>query len=194
LIRPGVSRLREEIEAAAARPVGMVTGESESLPDCNVLIGTEAVLHRAGHADVVAFLDLDAELLAPRYRAAEQAMALLARAARLVGGRGGGGRLLVQTFLPRHEVLQAVLHADPSRVSKVELSRRELLGLPPFAALAAISGTGAADYAAATGLEASSTGDRVLLRAATWDELGAALARTPRPKGSRLRVEVDPPR
>ena len=38
-------------------------------------------------ADVVAFLDLDAELLAPRYRAAEQAMTLLVRAARLVGGR-----------------------------------------------------------------------------------------------------------
>ena len=65
LIRPGVSRLREEIEAAAGRPVGVVTGDSDSLPDCDVLIGTEAVLHRAGRADVVAFLDLDAELLAP---------------------------------------------------------------------------------------------------------------------------------
>ena len=94
-------------------------------------------------ADVVAFLDLDAELLAPRYRAAEQAMALLARAARLVGAASGGGRLLVQTFLPRHEVLQAVLHADPSRLAKVESARRELLGLPPFAALAAIAGAGA---------------------------------------------------
>ena len=39
-------------------------------------------------ADVVAFLDFDAELLAPRYRAAEQAMALLASGARLVGARG----------------------------------------------------------------------------------------------------------
>jgi primosomal protein N' (replication factor Y) (superfamily II helicase) len=194
LIRPGVGRLREEIEAAAARPVGMVTGDTESLPTCDVLIGTEAVLHRAGRADVVAFLDLDAELLAPRYRAGEQAMTLLARAARLVGGRHGGGRLLVQTFLPRHEVLQAVLHADPSRVAKVELARRELLGLPPFAALAAVTGTGASEFAAATGLEASSSGDVVLLRAATWDQLGRAIAATPRPKGSRLRIEVDPPR
>ena len=194
LIRLGVARLREEIEAAAARPVGMVTGDSESLPDCDVLVGTEAVLHRAGRADVVAFVDLDAELLAPRYRAAEQAMALLARAARLVGGRSGGGRLLVQTFLPRHEVLQAVLHADPSRVSKVELARRELLGLPPFAALAAVSGAGAVEFAAATGLESSADGEVVLLRAPTWDQLGAAIAATPRPKGSRLRIEVDPPR
>jgi primosomal protein N' (replication factor Y) len=194
LLRPGVSRMREEIEAAAGRPVGVVTGDSESLPACDVLIGTEAVLHRARHADVVAFLDLDAELLAPRYRAGEQAMALLARAARLVGGRAGGGRLLVQTFLPRHEVLQAVLLADPSRAAKVELNRRELLGLPPFAALAAVSGTGAEEFAAVTGLEASSMGDVVLLRAPTWDQLGAALSATPRPKGSRLRIEVDPAR
>ena len=194
LIRLGVGRLREEIEAAAGRPVGVVTGESEELPDCDVLVGTEAVLHRAGHADVVAFLDLDAELLAPRYRAAEQAMTLLVRAARLVGGRAGGGRLVVQTFLPRHEVLQAVLHADPSRLAKVETERRQLLGLPPFSALAAVSGAGAIDFASASGLESSADGDVVLLRADSWDRLGRALESTPRPKGSRLRIAVDPPR
>jgi len=194
LIRLGVGRLREEIEAAAGRPVGVVTGESEELPDCDVLVGTEAVLHRAGHADVVAFLDLDAELLAPRYRAAEQAMTLLVRAARLVRGRAGGGRLVVQTFLPRHEVLQAVLLADPSRLAKVETERRQLLGLPPFSALAAVSGAGAIDFASASGLESSADGDVVLVRADSWDRLGRALESTPRPKGSRLRIAVDPPR
>ena len=43
---------------------------------------------------LAAFLDFDQELLAPRYRAAEQALGLLARAARRVGPRAGGGRLL----------------------------------------------------------------------------------------------------
>lgn len=194
VLRPGVSRLREEIEAAAARPVEMITGATEVAHDADVLVGTEAVLHRARRADVVAFLDLDAELLAPRYRAGEQAMALLARAARLVGGRRGSGRVLVQTFLPRHEVLQAVLYADPSRAAKVELQRRELLGLPPFAALAAVSGPGSDEFAAATGLEAALAGDTLLLRAESWDVLGKALSATPRPKGSRIRVEVDPAR
>jgi hypothetical protein len=46
----------------------------------------------------------------------------------------------------------------------------------------------------ATGLEVSSAGEILLLRAPTWDLLGAALTATPRPKGSRLRIEVDPPR
>ena len=68
-------------------------------------------------------------------------------AARLVGPRAGGGRLLVQTFLPRHEVVQAALLADPGRLVEPERARRRLLGLPPFAALAAVSGPGSDEVA-----------------------------------------------
>ena len=162
-------------------------------------VGTEAVLHRVPAADVVAFLDLDAELLAPRYRAAEQAMALLVRGARLVGARGDGGRLLVQTFLPRHEVVQAALLADPGRVTAAETERRRILSLPPFGALAAVGGQGSdavADWLRAVdGISVGGgAGQTHVVRAATWDELGRALIAAPRPKGSRIRVEVDPPR
>jgi primosomal protein N' (replication factor Y) len=194
LVRPGVTRLREELEAAANRPVVAVTGETGELPPADVYVGTEAVLHRVRGVDVVAFLDFDAELLAPRYRAAEQAMALLVRAGRLVGARSGGGCVLLQTFVPRHEVIQAALLADPERVAETELARRRLLGLPPFRALAAVEGADALEFATATGLEAAATPKGALLRADTWDELGRALVETPRPKGSRLRVAVDPPR
>jgi primosomal protein N' (replication factor Y) len=194
LVKPGVTRLREELEAAANRPVVAVTGDSDELPEADVFVGTEAVLHRVRGVDVVAFLDFDAELLAPRYRATEHALALLVRAGRLVGSRSRGGRVLVQTFEPRHEVLAAVQLADPKRVVPAETARRELLGLPPFRALAAVEGADAEEFAQATGLEFAPTAKGVLVRADTWMELGEALASTPRPKGSRLRVEVDPPR
>jgi primosomal protein N' (replication factor Y) len=194
LVKPGVSRLREELEAAANRPVVSVTGETDELPESDLYVGTEAVLHRVRGVDVVAFLDFDAELLAPRYRAAEQALALLVRAARLVGPRSAGGRVLVQTFVPHHEVLQAAQFADPGRVVESELARRRLLGLPPFRALAAVEGADAEEFAAATGLEFAPTTRGALIRADTWEVLGRALADAPRPKGSRLRVEVDPPR
>ena len=124
-LRPGVTRLREELEAAAGRPVIAITGDTTDPPAAaGIYIGTEAVLHRVRAADVVAFLDLDVELLAPRYRAAEQVMALLVRAARLVGSRERGGRLVLQTFLPRHEVVQAALLADPGRLTVPETERR----------------------------------------------------------------------
>lgn len=204
-LKVGVTRVREELEAAAGRPVVSITGkdsDTEPVPDAGVYVGTEAVLHRVRHADTVAFLDFDAELLAPRYRATEQAMTLLARAARLVGGRADGGRILVQTFLPKHEVLDAVLHADPGRLMAKELARRRALGFPPAGALAVVSGAGATDYASSLalgggpgGVQSAVTLDgRVLLRAPTWDVLGDVIAATPRPKGSRLRIEVDPPR
>jgi primosomal protein N' (replication factor Y) len=193
-VKAGVTRVREELEALAGVPVAEVTGDTDEVPPAAVLVGTEAVLHRVPEAHAVAFLDFDQELLAPRYRAAEQAMALLARAARVVGGRSRGGRLLVQTRLPGHEVVDAVLHADPSRVVRVEEQRRRGLRYPPFAALAMVSGDAADDLvrAAPSVLERLGPVDGSwLLRAADHDVLCDALASTPRPAG-RVRVEVDP--
>ncbi|HLJ07253.1 MAG TPA: hypothetical protein VKX24_01850, partial [Acidimicrobiia bacterium] len=173
------------------------------------LIGTEAVLHRvaphpAGTTAVVVFLDFDAELLAPRFRAGEQALWLLVRAARLVGPRAAGGRVLVQTRLPRHEVIEAAVRADPGVLADAERPRRKLLDLPPYAALARLTGDPPALAAAAGALRAAGGGDGlsvsagaggdVLVRAASAEALAGALAgalAAGRPAG-RLRAEVDP--
>lgn len=213
--RLGVTRVRDELEALAGEAVAEVTAATKleaGLPPTSeprIVVGTEAVLHqamamasggsagkRSAAVGLVAFLDFDQELLAPRYRAAEQAMALLGRAARLLGPRERGGRLLVQTTMPDHPVLQAVLRADPTIVSDDEVERRRALDLPPFAATAAITGEAAAAFVEALGEPAGvdvlgPADGRWLLRAAHHGLLCDALAATPRP-GGRLRVEVDP--
>lgn len=198
-LRPGVTRLREELEAAAGRPVVAVTGRDDGPPDpAGVYVGTEAVLHRVPRADVVAFLDIDRELLAPRYRANELTMALVAKAARLLGPRDRGGRLLLQTFLPDHEVIRAAVLADPARLLEAERERRQLLALPPATALASITGAGRDELAAAVRAggqaDVGSTGDVHLVRAPDWMRLGAALVEAKRTSGSTARVVVDPPR
>jgi primosomal protein N' (replication factor Y) (superfamily II helicase) len=198
-LRPGVTRLREELQAAAGRDVVAVTAsDAGPLPDAEVFVGTEAVLHRVDRADVVAFLDFDRELLAPRYRAGEQAMALLTKAARLLGPRQRGGRMLIQTFMAEHEVIQAALLADPVRLLDAERRRRNLLRLPPVTALARLSGPGsdalADELRGVDGLSVSGGGDGYLVSAPTWEHLGTALIAAERPKGSRVRVVVDPPR
>ena len=198
-LRPGVTRLREEIEAAANRPTVLITGNDPGRPEtADVYVGTEAALHRVERADTVAFLDFDREVLAPRYRAGEQAMGLLVRAARLVGPRERGGRILVQTFLPRHEVVQAALLADPGRIADHERERRQLLGLPPFGALAEISGSGSAEFVASVppvdGVVIAGGGGEYVARADDWASLGSALSAGTRPPGSRMRIAVDPPR
>lgn len=193
LLRVGVTRAAEELAALANTAVVEVTGESGALPDARVYVGTEAVLHQVHHADVVAFLDFDQELLAPRYRAAEEALSLLARASRILGGRRRHGRLVLQTRLPEHEVIQAALHADPYRVAAVELERRRILGYPPATAMAALSGAVAEQYVEGIeGIEVLGPRDGTwLLRAPDHDTLLAALAAAPRPSG-RMRLDVDP--
>ena len=198
-LRPGVTRLREELEAAANRPAVLVTGAGAERPEeAGVYVGTEAALHRVERADTVAFLDFDREILAPRYRAAEQAMALLVRAARLVGPRAQGGRILVQTFQPGHEVIQAALHADPGRLVNVERERRMMLGLPPFGAYGEIGGSGSDDFVASIPpvdgvVIVGGDGDYVA-RADDWMKLGAAINAGTRPAGARLRIAIDPAR
>jgi primosomal protein N' (replication factor Y) len=151
--RVGVSRAREQLEALAGRPVGEVVGGTGQLPDAPVLVGTEADLYRdgelrrSGPVGAVVFVEFDQELLAPRYRAGEEALALLSRASRIVGGRQYGGRVLVQTRVPGHPVVEAALLADPGRLLMSEEPVRRALRLPPFGALALLSGPGAAEMA-----------------------------------------------
>jgi len=201
-LRPGVSRLRDELEAAAQRDVVSVVANKDSdvVDDsaADVFVGTEAVLHRVRRIDVVAFLDFDSELLAPRYRAAEQAMALLSRAARLLGKRRGGGRLLIQTTMSDHEVVRAAVAGAPAIASDAEVARRTALSLPPFSALAIIDGDGAERFTDDLQLRSDITvvahRDRWLMRAPDATSLANAIADTERPANAKLRIEVDPPR
>ena len=195
LLRPGVSRLAEELTALAGRPVVEVSADTDTDGAAeSLLIGTEAVLHRVRRAAAVAFIDFDQELAAPRYSAAESAMALLVRAGRLVGA--GHGRVLVQTRLPHHEVLRAAAAADPGLMAAVEDERRSALGLPPYSALALITGAGAAEAGAAlsrSGVAVAPGGpEEVLVRAADSEVLAVALADLDPAVRALVRIEVDP--
>jgi primosomal protein N' (replication factor Y) len=228
-VKPGVTKVRDDLAALLPRAsviaVDTATSDDAGL-DADILIGTEAVLHRAGgrgsggpvgvgarRVGLVAFLELDQELLAPRARAAEQAFWLLVRAARLVGGRPDGGQLLLQTRLPDHEVVRAAAGSDPMLVTEEEADRRRVLGHPPFGGLAELAGEPVAVDAAcdalreltvaATGVsvvgpvDAGSTGRRAMVRAATVTALCDALARPSVDAAhtlGRLRVDVDPRR
>ncbi len=166
ILRMGVGRAREELQALLGVPVGEVSGRParaqpgvpgesgepgapgvEPVPETPVLVGTEAVLHRVRRAAAVVFLDFDQHLLAPRFCAGEEALALVVRAGRLVGaradrigarrpGREEAGMVVVQTRLPEHEVLRAAVAGDPGLFTDLDL--REALRLPPFSALATV--------------------------------------------------------
>ncbi len=212
-VRPGITRVRDDLAALLPRTdVGSVDAATDEVPDVPVLIGTEAVLHRVGDpVGLVAYLELDQELLAPRARAAEQALWLLVRGARLLGEATStdAGRLLLQTRLPEHEVVHAASQGDPMRVVAAETPRRQALGFPPFGGLAEVRGsaeavTHACEAVAEPGVtvlgpvaDGTSDSTRALLRAPSFAALCDALAvsgvAAARAKG-RLRIDVDPRR
>jgi primosomal protein N' (replication factor Y) (superfamily II helicase) len=207
-VRRGVTRLREDLEMLAGEPVAELVAGGAQVPT-RVSVGTSAALHQAGPVDVVAFVEFDQELLAPRYRAAEEALGLMVLAGRLVGGRGpladpgargpaGSARVLVQTAIPDHPSLMAAVGGDPGAFAAGEHSRRAELGWPPLSAVALVSGEGAAEFVAALGdagpvAVLGPLDDRWMLRAPDHRSLCDLLAITPRPAG-RLRIEMDPVR
>ena len=149
--------------------------------------------------DAVVFLDFDQELLAARISAGEHALGLLARAGRAVGGRrrGGGwssrpGCRITGDRAPRSTPIPP---APPTPTRRCGSALR----LPPFSAMAFVSGEAAAEFvdgfrSSLTGVDIQGPADGVWrLRAADHQTLCDALAAAPRPSG-RLRIEVDPRR
>ena len=193
----GVTGVAQELERLSRRPVTEVTAATEALVNtADLYVGTEAVLHRVESADTVAFLDFDQELLAPRYRAGEEAMSLLIQAARLVGRRDKGGRVVVQTRIPQHPVLQAAVNADPGSLARTELEVRKQLRQPPEAHWAIISGASADQFiqrlGSPEGLEIRPANEnRWRIRCDDRQELVDHLKNVDRPSG-RLRIEINP--
>ena len=91
----GAERAREEDR------VGAVLRRFEAAPS-GVLIGTQMVAKGHDFRDVTlgVVLDADATLRFPDFRAEERTFALIAQLAGRVG-RGGEGRVLVQSIAPR---------------------------------------------------------------------------------------------
>jgi primosomal protein N' (replication factor Y) len=209
VLRAGVTRVREELAALFPRlRVLDVDAATEEIGDADILIGTEAVLHRPEirrrRPALVAFLDFDQELLAPRYRAVAQAHWLATRGAQLLAGRPREQtRLVVQTRQPDHEVVRALGRGRPALVAEAELERRRSLGFPPFGALAELTGDEAAVLAAVDALRGfdtiqvlGPTDGRALVVAPNADALADALGAghaAGRVIG-RVRTVVDPPR
>jgi primosomal protein N' (replication factor Y) len=213
VLRAGVRRVRDELAALMpGKRVVDVDAATTDVPDADIVIGTEAALHRAAirrrRPALVAYLDLDQELLAPRYRTASQAHWLVTRGAQLLASRPRAETLLLlQTRVPDHVVVQAIARAEPHRIVDVELDYRRTLGYPPFGALAELSGDDdplAATIDALRALDVQSTGvqvfgpddRRALVTAPTWDALADALdAALPVGRAlGRVRAGVDPPR
>jgi primosomal protein N' (replication factor Y) len=192
-----VTRIVDDLRRRFGSDAGPADGPAR------IAVGTERDLVGLPPVDLVVVVDPDAGILAPTYRADEEALRLLARAV-LAAKPGGGRRAVIQTSLPEHPVFIALRKGDPIPFLHDTLAARASSGFPPIGELIAIE----ADAESATGTLAEATGDATLLGPAPEGErfrwliqgrdlsvvrirLRAAVQHL-RDGGTRVRVDVDP--
>ncbi|MFT4705830.1 MAG: primosomal protein N' (replication factor Y) [Bradymonadia bacterium] len=102
--------------------------------ELDVLVGTQMVTkgHDFPKVTLVGVIDADQSLRFPDFRSGERTFQLLAQVAGRAGRADRPGRVLVQTWRPEHEVLQAVRTHDFAAFSGAELRFRERTRYPPF--------------------------------------------------------------
>jgi primosomal protein N' (replication factor Y) len=131
----GERRARRADTAAAGAGPGELLRAFEAAP-AGVLIGTQMVAkgHDFPGVSLAVVLDADATLRFPDFRAEERTFALIAQLAGRAG-RGGEGRVLVQTIAPEARAIVYAARHDSEGFVAGELERRRALRYPPFADL-----------------------------------------------------------
>jgi primosomal protein N' (replication factor Y) (superfamily II helicase) len=151
---PGVERLAEEVAGLLPEArVAILTSDRPASPgevaallgamrehQLDLLIGTQIIAkgHHFPDLTLVGVVDGDLGLSGGDLRAAERQFQLLYQVAGRAGRVARPGRVLIQTHLPEHPVMQALAAGDKERFYAEELAERHSAGLPPFGRLAAL--------------------------------------------------------
>ncbi|MFP6740814.1 MAG: primosomal protein N' [Alphaproteobacteria bacterium] len=151
---PGVERLAEEVAAefSAARVAVMASdtittqaGAADlvrrmAAREIDILIGTQIVAkgHHFPLLTLVGIIDSDLGLNGGDLRAAERTYQLLHQVAGRAGRAEHPGRVMMQTYMPGHPVMEALVAGDRDRFLAQESEDRLARAMPPFGRLAAL--------------------------------------------------------
>lgn len=158
---PGVERLLEEVKSFLPEVrVAVMASDSMSnfgeLSDTinamsekriDLLIGTQMIAKGHHFADLalVGVVDADLGLAGGDLRAAERTYQLLHQISGRAGREQVRGQVYLQSYLPEHPVMKALVAGDRDAFFAAELQARENAGMPPFSRLAAVIIEGASE-------------------------------------------------
>ena len=234
---PGVERLHDEVAVLAPEARAAIVasdtlrgpGAAEAVirrvtdHEIDVLIGTQVVAkgHNFPLLTLVGVVDADLGLGGGDLRAMERTYQLLHQVAGRAGRAERPGRVLLQTYMPEHPVMAALVSGDRDAFLAAEAAARRDQAMPPFGRLAALIVSGV-DEAKVAGVaralgRAAPSGEglrvlgpapaplsllrgrhrhRLLLKTARavriQDPLRAWLAKVKVPASVRVQVDVDP--
>jgi primosomal protein N' (replication factor Y) len=151
---PGVERLGEEVdELFPDIPRMLIASDTVRGPDAaaeaiqriaegevSLIIGTQIVAkgHHFPLLTLVGVIDADLGLQGGDLRAAERTYQILHQVAGRSGRAQRPGRALLQTYMPEHPVMQALISGQRDRFMAQEKEARRFQGLPPFGRLVAL--------------------------------------------------------
>jgi primosomal protein N' (replication factor Y) len=162
---PGVERLAEEVSALfpdlrvaiMASDTVRTARDAQAFIDriarheLDIVVGTQMVTkgHHFPMLTLVGIVDADLGLTGGDLRAGERTYQQLWQVAGRAGRAARPGRVLVQTYMPEHPVMQALIGGDGPAFYRQEAALREEAGWPPFGRLAALILSGPDDAAVA---------------------------------------------
>ncbi|MEX0582671.1 MAG: primosomal protein N', partial [Sneathiella sp.] len=151
---PGIERLSEEAEILfPGRKVAMIASDTISSPraaaefvnamergDIEILIGTQMVAkgYHFPNLTLVGIIDADLGLAGGDLRAAERTYQLLSQVTGRAGRESRSGKVYLQSYLPEHPVIKAIVHQQGDAFFALEAAGRESAGMPPYGRLAAV--------------------------------------------------------
>jgi len=126
-LTPSISDLRETLREIEDREV-------------DIVIGTQLVAkgHHFPGLALVGVIDADLGLAQGDPRAAERTFQLMSQVTGRAGRDAIKGRGLLQTYMPEHPVIKALVAGDRDAFYAQEIEARREAGMPPFGRLAAI--------------------------------------------------------
>jgi primosomal protein N' (replication factor Y) len=106
----------------------------------DIIIGTQIIAkgHHFPNLTLVGVIDADLGLSGGELRAAERTYQLLHQVAGRAGRAEKEGKVLLQTFMPEHRIMQALAQGARDPFLEVEAAEREAAHMPPYSRLVGI--------------------------------------------------------
>lgn len=151
---PGIERLAEEADLLFPdRNIATIASDTITSPraaaefvgamergEIDLLIGTQIIAkgYHFPNLTMVGIIDADLGLAGGDLRAAERTYQLLSQVAGRAGREAQKGKVILQSHIPEHPVIDAIVHQKEEAFFAFETSARQEAGMPPFGRLAAL--------------------------------------------------------
>jgi len=133
LLFPGarIARMDSDVMSTPRASAGLL--QALDRREIDILVGTQMIVkgHDFPYITLMGIITADVTLNLPDFRAAERTYQLISQAAGRVGRQLHPGRVIIQTFLPEHYVIQHARLHDYRGFYDQEMAFREALAYPP---------------------------------------------------------------